>query len=161
MDVWGGTAGVMRYFGVHPETANLSTASTDLVTYYGNVIPAGTTFRGNITDFGAGYIFALDIDYYTDLGGGFGPVDEQFVKDASWTRLRELSIGYGLPKSMIEKAGFTSLEFGITGRNLILWTDFEGTDPETSLTGSGKARGLEYFNNPGTRSILFNLRFGF
>ncbi len=42
-----------------------------------------------------------------------------------------------------------------------LWTPFEGADPDANLTGASKGRGLNYFNNPGTRSVLFNLKFGF
>ena len=34
-------------------------------------------------------------------------------------------------------------------------------DPENNLTGASRGRGLEYFSNPGTRSILTTLRFGF
>ena len=52
-------------------------------------------------------------------------------------------------------------EFGVTGRNLILWTDIEGFDPETNLTGASKGRGLEYFNNPGTKSYLFTLKISY
>ena len=158
-DMWAGTKGVLNYFGVAPETANESTPSVDVTSISGTVYPAGTTFRGNIADFGGGPV-ALDADWYTGLGGGFGPVGEQYVEDASWTRLRELSLFYSLPTSMMEAIGFRSAEIGVTGRNLVLWTDFEGVDPDLNLTGASKGRGLDYFTNPGTRSYLFTLRLG-
>ena len=51
------------------------------------------------------------------------------------------------------------MEFTLTGRNLLLYTkEFKGVDPETNLTGASNGRGLEYFNNPGTRSFLVGLR---
>lgn len=159
-DMWAGTAGVLHYFGIHEETANISTATQDLPTLYGDIIPAGTEFRGNIADFGGGPV-ALDADWYTDTGGGFGPVGEQFVVDASWVRLREVSLGYSFKPSLLKDLGMSSLEVGVTGRNLILWTEFEGVDPDLNLTGASKGRGLDYFTNPGTRSILFNVKFGF
>ncbi len=159
-DMWAGTSGVLRYFGIHPETATITTASQDLPTLYGDVIPAGTTFRGVEKDFGGGPV-ALDAYWYTDTGGGFGPVDQQFVQDASWVRLRELSLSYTFSPELIKNTGMSSLEVGVTGRNLILWTEFEGVDPDLNLTGASKGRGLDYFTNPGTRSVLFNVRFGF
>lgn len=156
-DMWTGTEGVLKYFGIHPETANESTAPQDLTNYYGEVYPSGTTFRGNITDFGGGPV-ALDADWYTDLGGGFGANTSQFVKDASWTRLREVSLGYELPASVVSKIGLTSMDFSVSGRNLALWTDIEGVDPESNLTGASKGRGLDYFTNPSTKSYIFTLR---
>ena len=56
-DMWGGTQGVLYYFGIHPDTANESVAPVDLPIYNSSdVIPAGTTFRGNIEDFGGGQV---------------------------------------------------------------------------------------------------------
>lgn len=156
-DMWTGTEGVLKYFGIHPETANESTAPQNLTNYYGEVYPSGTTFRGNIADFGGGPV-ALDADWYTDLGGGFGANTSQFVQDASWTRLREISLGYSLPTSVVSKIGLTSMDFSVSGRNLVLWTDIEGVDPESNLTGASKGRGLDYFTNPSTKSYIFTLR---
>jgi len=159
-DMWNGTTGVLRYFGIDPYTANISTSDQDLTTFTGDVIPAGTPFRGNIEDFGAGPV-AADAEWYLDNGGGFGAVGEQFIEDASWTRLREATLSYALPASALSGVGLSNVSVGVTGRNLILWTPFEGADPDTNLTGASKGRGLHYFTNPGTRSILFNLKFGF
>lgn len=164
-DMWGGTSGVLHYFGIHPNTAVESVAPVDLPVYSGGptrstgVIPAGTTFRGSIKDFGGGPV-ALEEGWYRSNGGGFGDLDEQFVEDASWTKLREVSLSYSLPKSFLEKTFINSFEIGVSGRNLLVITDFEGVDPEVNLTGASKGRGLDYFTNPGTRSILFNLKLG-
>ena len=159
-DMWNGTKGVLNYFGIAPITANISTAPVDLTNAAGNVIPAGTQFRGNVIDFGAGPV-AADASWYLGNGGGFGEIDEQFVEDASWTRLREITLSYALPTSLLDGVGLNNLSIGITGRNLILWSPFEGADPDTNLTGASRGRGLNYFNNPGSRSVLFNLKFGF
>ena len=159
-DIWAGSKGVLYTFGIDPITANENIAPTDLTNYAGNTIAAGTTFRGNIYDFGAGPV-ALDESWYSDLGGGFGPVGEQFIEDGSWTRLRELSLFYALPTSIVDAINFSNIELGITGRNLVIWTDIEGFDPETNLTGASKGRGLEYFNNPGTKSYLFTIRISY
>jgi hypothetical protein len=159
-DHWTGTEGVLKFFGIHPETANESTASQDLKTFDGRTIPSGTTFRGNIGNFGGNDV-ALTEEWYLSNGGGFGNQSETFVQDASWTRLRELSLGYSLPTNLIERAGLDRFEILLTGRNLFLWTDIEGFDPDINLTGASKGRGLDYFTNPATQSYIVTLKFGF
>jgi TonB-linked SusC/RagA family outer membrane protein len=159
-DHWTGTEGVLKFFGIHPETANESTATTDLRTFDGRTIPAGTTFRGNIGNFGGNDV-ALTEEWYLSNGGGFGNQSETFVKDASWTRIREISLGYSLPTKLIERAGFTNAQIMFTGRNLFLWTDIEGFDPDINLTGASKGRGLDYFTNPATQSYIVTIKFGF
>ena len=160
-DVWNGTKGALYTFGTHAETANEVTAPTDLITYYGSTITAGTVFRGAVADFGAGPV-ALTEDWYGDLGGGFGPVGSQFVEDGTRTRLREISLGYTLNGTGFKrKTHLQSIDFSLTGRNLALWTDYTGIDPETNLTGPSNGRGLDYFNNPSTRSYLFTVRINY
>ena len=69
-DHWTGTEGVLKFFGIHPETANETVATKDLKTFSGGTIPAGTTFRGNIGNFGGDDV-ALTSAWYTSNGGGF------------------------------------------------------------------------------------------
>ncbi|MDE3741571.1 SusC/RagA family TonB-linked outer membrane protein [Maribacter polysaccharolyticus] len=159
-DAWNGTRGALTFFGISPETDVETVASQDLVNAAGYVIPAGATFRGREVDYGGGPV-AVDADWWTTTGGGFGDVDEEFIEDASWTRLREVSLFYQLPSNFIQKMGLTSVEFGITGRNLFLWTAIDGFDPDNNLTGASKGRGLEYFSNPGTKSYITTLRLSF
>jgi len=62
-----------------------------------------------------------------------------------------------LPQSILRVINVPGASIGFTGRNLALWSNFKGLDPETNLTGVTNGRGLDYFNNPGTRSYMFNL----
>jgi TonB-linked SusC/RagA family outer membrane protein len=159
-ELWDGTNGALNNFGRTWETANESTLTTPLVNYNGVTIPVGTV-RGNIRDFGAGPVF-LDQSWYQSVGGGFGPVSEQFIKSASWVKWRELTLSY-LLKFKDSKIGIESITFSGTGRNLWLWTEAKdlGQDPETNLTGGSNGRGLQYFNSPNSKSLLFtvNLKF--
>lgn len=158
-DVWNGTNGVLDYFGRSGRTGVESVSDQEIMTYSGTPIPAGQSFRGTIQDFGAGPV-ALDQSWYTSTGGGFGPVGEQFVEDATWTRLRELTLSYSLSMPGLKKAiKVSSIDLSITGRNLIVWTDYSGIDPETNLTGVSNGRGLDYFNNPNTKSWVFTAAF--
>jgi TonB-linked SusC/RagA family outer membrane protein len=172
-DMWAGTFGALHFFGRAMPTANETTVSAtdanNIFNYYGESVadigtqnPDGSyTFRGNLQDFGGGLV-ALDQDWYQTVGGGFGPVAEPFVVDGSWTRLRELTLSYTLAGDAFRKTTkLTSIDFTLTGRNLAIWAPSKniiGVDPETNLTGPTNGRGLEYFNNPGTRSFLFSIR---
>ena len=159
-DVWNGTKGVLYFFGIHPDTAVETVASQNLVTATGNTIAAGTTFRGFEQDFGAGPV-AVNQDWWTGNGGGFGDVGENFYEDASWTRLREITLSYSVPFKLLENTAVKNIQLSVTGRNLFLWTAVEGFDPDNNLTGASKGRGLEYFSNPGTKSFLASLRVSF
>ena len=56
--------------------------------------------------------------------------------------------------------GFTRLsnvDFSLTGRNLVLWTKYRGTDPEVNISGAGLSRGQDWFTNPNTRSVLLSV----
>jgi hypothetical protein len=156
-----GTEAVLLDYGTSATTANVSVAPGDLKRYNGAIIPAGTSFRGNIKDFGAGNV-ALDQVWYTGAGGFFGNVGEQFLEDATWTRFRELNLGYTLQSGRLRKmAGVRSLGIELSGRNLLLFSKVNGYDPDSNVAGSTSARGVVYFVNPPTRSYLFTLKLNF
>lgn len=157
-DYFNGTRGVMYTFGTHADTGNEVTLTEDTKNYAGQIIPAGSTVRGNLEDFGAGNVL-LDQAWYTTLGSGFGSLKEQFVDDGSWTRLRQASVSYALNSAKFkEKTKLQSVEFTLTGRNLLLWTKVVGIDPDTNISGVPAGRNMDYFNSPGTRSFIFSLR---
>jgi TonB-linked SusC/RagA family outer membrane protein len=161
-DIYAGTKSVLADLGRWVDTGNEVTATRNLKENNGNIIFIGETFRGNVYDFGAGPV-ALTESWYNGDGGFFSNGnDELYIEDGSWSRLRELSLSYRLsPDGFQKKLGFSGLEFTVTGRNLFLWTDFEGNDPDTNLSGISAARGIEYFNNPGTKSYVFSLLLDF
>ena len=75
---------------------------------------------------------------------------------------RELTLSY-LLKFKDTKIGVESITFSGTGRNLWLWTEAKdlGQDPETNLTGGSNGRGLQYFNSPNSKSLLFSVNLKF
>ncbi|GAA4849624.1 SusC/RagA family TonB-linked outer membrane protein [Algivirga pacifica] len=162
-DMWGGTTAVLDHFGRSARTATESVVPEGgLYTANGTFLEAGSTFRGTIHDFGAGNV-ALDQSYYSDgLGSGFNGVSEVAIEDATWTRLREVTLSYSMKNEWLkDNLHVGNVNFSATGRNLLLWTDFMGIDPETNLTGASNGRGLDYFNNPNTRSLVFSVQVDF
>ncbi len=86
---------------------------------------------------------------------------EQWVYDGTNLRLRELTIGYTFPKSILEKTPFTSLKISAVGRNLwIIHSKIPGFDPESSIS-TGNAGGFEYASLPTLRSFGINLNVSF
>jgi TonB-linked SusC/RagA family outer membrane protein len=100
-------------------------------------------------------------NYFKNYLGQGGPA-ENGIQDGGWFRLRSVNIGYRLELSTSEKKRFVQfIEFGISARNLLLFTKYTGVDPETSLTGAGsQVNGWDYFNNPNTKSYMFNFKVG-
>ncbi|SFC40410.1 TonB-linked outer membrane protein, SusC/RagA family [Flagellimonas taeanensis] len=154
---------VLYGFGVHEDVSQEVTLSEDLVNVNGDIIPAGTTVRGNIADFGAGNVL-LDESWYRGIGGGLGfnKTNDLYIEDATWTKLRNVTLGYTFSGiKLSKKLALDSFRISVTGRDLILWTGIKDVDPETNNYGVSNAFGMNYFNNPGTRSILFNLQANF
>jgi TonB-linked SusC/RagA family outer membrane protein len=156
-----GTEGVLLDYGTSAATGFERTSDVALRRYNGTTIPAGTPFRGNIQDFGAGNV-ALDQLWYTGPGGWFGNVGELFLEDATWTRFREINIGYNFNSAVLKKKlGINSVGVELSGRNLFLISNVNGFDPDANNSGSSSGRGVVYFVNPPTRSYLFTIKLNF
>lgn len=81
--------------------------------------------------------------------------------DASYVKLRELSLTYKFPTTVLKQLHLQELAVSLTGRNL--WTIFKNADnidPEASIT-SGNAQGVEGYTLPSTRSFGLNLSLKF
>jgi hypothetical protein len=90
----------------------------------------------------------------------------QYIYDASFVKLRELSLSYELPAPVVSRVFFGSarsarLEF--SGRNLYTWTDYHaGVDPEVSNFGSQQiSRFIDLAPYPPSRSFFFSLAVDF
>ncbi|WP_460673845.1 SusC/RagA family TonB-linked outer membrane protein [Larkinella ripae] len=85
---------------------------------------------------------------------------ENVLFDASFVKLREMSLSYALPKSLIGKTPFSTIQLSLIGRNLMLWTPKSqpNVDPEVSSFGTGNAQGYEYLAYPSARSYGASLK---
>jgi hypothetical protein len=86
-----------------------------------------------------------------------------FADDASFLRLRELSLAYSLPTSFTRWIGATAGALTVSGRNLLLVSGYRGWDPEGNTPGGTTPDGPHYnFWQPGQpRSFLLRLNFNF
>ncbi|HWL39998.1 MAG TPA: SusC/RagA family TonB-linked outer membrane protein [Gemmatimonadaceae bacterium] len=93
-------------------------------------------------------------------GATGGPITQR-LEDATNTRLREISIGYSFKSPWVQRlAGTQQLDLKLSGRNLKLWTDYSGFDPETNLGGAANSnRGIDWFNAPLARAFVVSVAF--
>jgi outer membrane receptor protein involved in Fe transport len=100
--------------------------------------------------------------YFNSLG--FGPADVS-VFDGTVIRLREASLSYNLPASLLNKTPFGGISFTFSGQNL--WYNAPNTpkymnfDPETSGLGAGSYRGFEFITGPSSRRLGGSIRVTF
>ena len=170
--MWNGTRGALDYFGTSVGSA--ARAATDVTNYggvYGYVNPLGviihTDAAGNdLSSSAAPVSNSLSVmenaqNWRRGNGSGFQGPSEFYVEKTDWTRLREVTLAYDLPKSLLERIKLQQLGIFFTGRNLFLSTPYKGIDPETSLVGASNAQGMDYFNMPGTKSYTIGLKVSF
>jgi len=99
------------------------------------------------------------LDYVEANSEGEDAKVRGFVEDASYVRLREVGLKYTLPlgNKYIDK-----VRLGVSGRNLLTWTDYSSYDPETSTKGgSGLSTGIEVTPFPSSKQIYFSIGLDF
>ncbi len=91
-------------------------------------------------------------DYF---GRNYG-INEASIDEASYIKLREVRLGYELPREWVSWMGFNGGHFSLIGRNLALWSKIDNIDPETAFDASN-IQGFEFGQFPTARSIGFAL----
>ncbi|HYF68733.1 MAG TPA: TonB-dependent receptor [Ohtaekwangia sp.] len=91
---------------------------------------------------------------------------DRFLEDGSYTRLKNLQVGYTFPRSLLDNYGFSSVRIYFSGTNLLTFTKYHGLDPEMTVSdnasgGGDKASGIDWGTYPSARSynIGVNLTF--
>lgn len=101
--------------------------------------------------------------FYNYYGNGFNRDNiEAATFDATYVKLRELSISYRLPKGLVNRLGLSSASVSLIGRNLLLFSQVPTIDPETySIRNGIFVNGFESTQLPSTRSFGLSLNVGF
>ena len=105
-------------------------------------MPGGAQFWGFTSQWDVPYTTALD--YWTeDNRDAYFPrpnwnngvnreMSTRYLQDASYMRLKNITLGYNVPQNFLKKAGLSKLRLYVTGENLFTWTDLISSfDPET------------------------------
>ena len=167
--MYNGTAFAMNYFGTHARTANREVVYTDAGTIdfdqtpaenivvmdgvYGRIGPNGepiSTGVRNVTP------VVEDQAWFRGMGSNFGGGPSvAAMEPTDWVRLRNITVSYDF-EDLIQ--GVNNLRVYASGKNLWLSTPYTGIDPETNLGGASNAQGMDYFNSPGTKTVLMGIK---
>ncbi len=94
----------------------------------------------------------------------FGRQTGVYVEDASFMKLREVTLSLEVPSAMVSRfgRGVRSAQLSLSGRNLLTFTDYTGMDPEVSNFGNQQiARNIDVAPFPPSRSFWLSVSLGF
>jgi TonB-linked SusC/RagA family outer membrane protein len=89
-------------------------------------------------------------------------VTDKLVEDASYLRLKNVTLGYSLPKSLISRANIERIRLFVTGQNLFTLTPYSGYDPEANTYEQNSLyQGIDFGAYPSSRSWLAGIELTF
>lgn len=88
---------------------------------------------------------------------------DYLIAPADFARWRELTISYDLPESIARRGRFERASLSVSGRNLALWTDYQGFEPEAMFLGGSRGGNAawEQTTMPQLRTWMVTLNLGF
>lgn len=146
-EMYSGTNGLLDLYGV-----SANTGDRESTFIFEGVKPDGTP--NDIVRGGAN-----DPDAYQDLiTNVLTNIDEYYIHDNSFVKLREVTLSYQLPKNLIKNV---SLGVSVYARNILLWTALPNFDPESSQGNNNMGGSFERFSMPQTTSYGFGINLNF
>lgn len=99
-------------------------------------------------------------------GGRARRASTRWIQDGSFIRLKNLALGYNIPKAVLDRLNIRKLRVYVSAQNLLTFTDYEGYDPEVNYRSSGSTNsnrnlGLDYASYPNAKSYTFGINLGF
>lgn len=95
--------------------------------------------------------------------GGQGPTaySDRTIEDASYLRLKTITLGYTLPTALTKRAGISSLRFYAAAQNLLTWTAYSGLDPEVSTYNTALTPSFDWSPYPRSKTMTLGLEITF
>jgi TonB-linked SusC/RagA family outer membrane protein len=154
LDHWYGSS-----TGLYKESAGTNELGNPIRNYASD--GGGVILKGVTADGATNTVRSDDMGtYYTPVGSYYAP-NALFIYDASYVKLRELSITYNLPASLFKNTFIYDMSLAMVGSNLwIIHKNLPYADPETSQ-GAGNIQGWQSGVMPSTRNIGFTLNVNF
>jgi TonB-linked SusC/RagA family outer membrane protein len=83
------------------------------------------------------------------------------IQKADFIKLREVSVSYTLPRSLLGRFGTEQATLNLAGRNLAIWTEYGGADPELNFSNDADFSRADYASVPMIRKLVASLSFTF
>jgi len=99
-----------------------------------------------------------------DPNGNITKVSDRYIKDGAYTRLKNASLGYTLPKQLTDRVKISNLRVYVTGRNLLTFTKYPFYDPEIGSFAIGAggtantSRGIDNGYYPQARTMIVGIQ---
>ena len=122
---------------------------------------------GVISDGNGGYVqntvpVTQEQYWSTAIATGNTGIGEANIYDGTNFRLRNISLSYSFPRSMLKNTCFQQAKLGFSVNNVwMIYSDMHGIDPESVFITNTNATGFENGSAPTSRSFLFNVTLGF
>ena len=96
--------------------------------------------------------------YYKSKYGSY--VNSKFVEEASYIRLKNVSLGYSIPQSALKDVKFIDgIRLYAIGQNLVTFTNYSGNDPEVNgHSGNNLGGGIDFNSFPASRTFILGLK---
>ncbi|MBK5722672.1 hypothetical protein JGH11_17490 [Dysgonomonas sp. Marseille-P4677] len=152
-DRWNGTQAYLDYLGMSETSASLRNTRGHI---FDGVLANGNRNSKSV-DF---YDVSLPIDQNRWVRYGADGVGEEYIQDASYLRLSNISLSYLLVKRN-QSRFFEDVSIGIQAENLLFFSSYKGVDPSSTLFGYSTGKGLDLFNSPAIKrySLSVTLKF--
>lgn len=100
------------------------------------------------------------------LAGRTRRVSTRWIYDGSFVRLKNLAVGYNIPKPVLDKLKISKLRIYASAQNILTFTKYKGFDPEVNYSSDGNTNsntnlGLDYGSYPNAKSYTVGLNIGF
>ena len=86
---------------------------------------------------------------------------DRFMEDASFLRMKYITLRYNLPKPFINKLNFTNASVYVTGTNLLTFTKYSGVDPEGGISNDWQELGYDAEQTPRSKQITVGINLSF
>ncbi len=101
-----------------------------------------------------------------DASGNNTKYSTRFLEDGSYTRVKNVQIGYAIPTTILERYGFSAVRIYLSGTNLFTFTKYQGLDPEMTVSNNAQGQGdgsagLDWGTYPAARSYNLGVNLTF
>ena len=124
-----------------------------------------TILEGVMDDGNGGFVtntqdVLIDQNYYRS-STRYNRASEVLIQDASWVKLRTIGLTYKVKSDVLDKLNISNLSFSANANNILLWTPFEGYDPEGSQYSAGtNVYGFTGLSTPISESYSLGIKLG-
>ena len=101
-----------------------------------------------------------------NASGNNAQLSSRFLEDGSYTRLKNIQLGYNIPSAFLQRYGLTAVRFYFSATNLLTFTSYSGMDPEMTVSDNSradgsKANGIDWGTFPAAKSYNIGLNISF